>query len=105
MGDQSATFCKSLFLGQAEKGEQKKKVGPKRRKTSGGGSSSAKKAKKDLLPPPPEDVVEVRDQLAIHADLPPELIVSSTPWSPTTSADILGSSVGIPLAEKLEERR
>ncbi len=59
MGDKSAAYYKSLFLGQAEKGEQTKKGASRRRKMSRSGPSSAKRAKKDALPPPLEDVEEV----------------------------------------------
>ncbi len=59
MGDESAAYYKSLFLGQAEKGEQTKKGISKRHKTTGSGPFSAKKVKKDILLPPPEDAAGV----------------------------------------------
>ncbi len=91
MGNQLAAFYISLFLGQAEKGEQMKKGAPKWRKMTGASPSLAKKAKKDPLPPPPEDVEEAEDQPEVQADLQSELAISSILRSPTTSADLLGS--------------
>ncbi len=97
MGDKSTAFYKSFFLCQVEKGEQQKKKAASKRKKAPGepfSMSKLKKAKEDSLPPPPEGEVEVLDQTPVRADLSSESTICSTPLSPSTAVETLGTLVG-----------
>ncbi len=103
MGDDTAAYYKSLFLGQAEKGEQTKKAVSQRRKSSGAGPSVAKRAKTDAPPPLPKISEEAGDEPEAATVPPAEVAADLTAQSPTRSATLLDTLVEAPSAE--ERRR
>ncbi len=104
MGDDTAAFYKSLFLGQSEKGEQTKKAVSRRRKATGAGPSS-KRAKKTVPPPQPEVLEKVSGEPEAAVALPPEVAADVPPTdvpprSPTSSQALLDALVEAPSAEE-----
>ncbi len=57
------------------------------------------------LSPLPEGEAEVLDQTLVRSDPSLEMTIYSTPLSPSTTVETLGTLVGGLLAEELEKRR